>query len=56
MKLRLTENRELFGRHFSVSVIKSDGREEPLNFKPHVFYKGIVEGEQVKVEGVACKS
>ena len=44
MKLLLTENKDIFGPSFSVSIVRADGREQQLKYKPDVFYKGVVEG------------
>ena len=44
MKLLLTENKDIFGPSFSVSIVRADGREQPLKYNPDVFYKGVVEG------------
>ncbi|KAF6023261.1 ADAM17 [Bugula neritina] len=43
--LYLTENKELFGKEFSVKIIGKDGQEESLPFNTHNFLYGIVLGE-----------
>jgi len=43
-ELYLTENKELFGKEFSVKIIGKDGQEESLPFNTHNFLYGIVLG------------